>query len=382
MPRSRERRRLAARAGALLLAGILAGGCTIVRVYRGSPVRMDAVAEIVAGLTTKGDVLARRGAPDALEPRRRSADRGRMPTLLLIDDSEAQRDGLREVLAEAGFVRILEARDGIEGLRRLLEQPVDLVVCDVEMPGLDGAKLVHMSRTAHGVEVPFVMLTALEDPHRRARLFLDGARDVVTKPYHPVELVARIRHHLEVVRLQRELVQKNELLERLSSTDALTGLCSRRHVEGALRIEFMRAVRYGTPLSVILADVDHFKQVNDRHGHTAGDRVLRAVGETFRARLRTTDVAGRYGGEEFLLILPEGVEGARAAAERWRRDLEAQRFPLEDGGSLGVTISAGVATHRPGMKDAEALVAAADVALYEAKSRGRNRVVVGTPEEG
>lgn len=305
-----------------------------------------------------------------------------MPNLLIIDDSEAQRTRLRDVLVEAGFTRILEARDGIEGLRKLLDQPVDLVICDVEMPALDGAKLVHMSRATHGWEIPFVMLTALEDPHRRARLFLDGARDVVTKPYHPVELVARIRHNLEVVRLQRELMQKNELLERLSSTDALTGLCSRRHVEGALRVEFMRAVRYGTPLSVILADIDHFKQVNDRHGHAVGDQVLRSVGEIFRGRLRATDVAGRYGGEEFLVVLPEAVEGARTAAERWRGDLEAQAFPLEDGELLGVTLSAGVAGYRPGMPDAEALVAAADVALYEAKARGRNRVVVGTPDEG
>ena len=176
--------------------------------------------------------------------------------------------------------------------------------------------------------------------------------------------------------MQRELVQKNELLERLSSTDALTGLCSRRHLESALRIEFMRAQRYGTPLSAVLADLDHFKDVNDDHGHAAGDRVLRGVGDVFRRRLRATDVAGRWGGEEFLALLAVPPEGAAVAAERWRCDLEETSFGLEDGGSLRVTMSIGVAGYRLGTKTPEALVEAADVALYQAKARGRNRVVV------
>lgn len=297
------------------------------------------------------------------------------PTLLLIDDSETQRAELRAVLEEAGFDRLLEARDGIEGLRRLLEDPVDLVICDVEMPGLDGSKLVHMSRAAEGREIPFVMLTALQDPHRRARLFLEGARDVVTKPYHPVELVARLRHNLEVVRLQRELVAKNALLERLSATDELTGLRNRRHVERALRIEFMRAERYGTPLAAIMADVDHFKEVNDRHGHAAGDRVLREVAAVLSTGLRETDVVGRYGGEEFLLLLQVPLEGAVVAAERWRRALEARHIELDDDTRIHVTASLGIAVHAPGMGGPEALVGAADVALYEAKARGRNCVV-------
>lgn len=299
-----------------------------------------------------------------------------MATLLLIDDSESQRARLREILAEAGFTRILEAGDGMEGLRRLLEERVDLVICDVEMPGLDGGKLVHMSRAAHGREIPFVMLTGIQDPHRRARLFLDGACDVITKPYHPVELVARLRRDLEGVRLRNELVRKNELLERLSATDELTGLWNRRHMECALRIECMRADRYGTPLSAILVDLDHFKRVNDRHGHAAGDRVLIAVAEVLRSRLRATDVVGRWGGEEFLLLLTVDAAGARTAADRWRRDLEARDIPVGEGRSVRVTMSLGIAAWQPGLSAPEALVAAADVALYEAKARGRNRLVV------
>jgi diguanylate cyclase (GGDEF)-like protein len=296
--------------------------------------------------------------------------------LLLVDDSETQRARLREALAEAGFTDVLEAADGLEGLRRLLEDPVDLVICDVEMPGLDGGKLVPMSRAAQGRRVPFVMLTALRDPHRRARLFLDGAADVIPKPCHPVELVARIRHNLEVVRLQRELEEKNALLGRLSSTDDLTGLANRRHLERALRIEFMRARRYGTPLSAVLADVDCFKDVNDRHGHAAGDAVLREVAAVFGARLRATDVAGRWGGEEFLALVAVPLEGARVAAERWRRDLEGRSVELPGGACVRVTMSLGVAACDPAMQDADALVARADAALYEAKARGRNRVAV------
>lgn len=302
-----------------------------------------------------------------------------MATVLLIDDSDAQRTHLRELLEAEDMACVLEARDGLEGLRRLVEEPVDLVICDVEMPGLDGAKLVHMSQAAQGRGVPFVMLTALQDPHRRARLFLDGAQDVITKPYHPVELVARIRHHLDRLQLERELHEKNALLERLSSTDDLTGLANRRQLEKALRFEFLRALRYGTPLCVVLADLDHFKEVNDRFGHAGGDRVLREVAEVFRSRLRATDTAGRYGGEEFLVVLGSSASGARVLADRWRRDLERRAIVLEDGSRIRVTMSLGVAERSEGMQDAEALVKAADRALYAAKAGGRNRVAMAEP---
>lgn len=303
-----------------------------------------------------------------------------MTTILVIDDSEVHRRNLQDALEGRGVARVLLARDGIEGLKRLLSETVDLVICDLEMPGLDGGKLIPMSRSAQGREVPFVMITAVQDPHRRAGLFREGARDVVTKPFDPEELLARIQTHLERVRLQEELIEKNRLLEELSTTDALTGISNRRFVDETLELEFMRARRHGTPLSVVMGDVDHFKRVNDDFGHPAGDRVLRMVAQILQRRLRATDFAGRYGGEEFLVVLGAPEDGAQLLAERWRCEIEEAPLDVCGDVPISVTMSFGVATITADMEEPEDLVAAADTALYEAKSAGRNRVALARPQ--
>ena len=171
--------------------------------------------------------------------------------------------------------------------------------------------------------MPFVFLTASQDMGRRARLLEDGACDAITKPFHPMDLIARLRLHLKVKRLQDELLVKNATLARLSTVDELTGLRSRRYVSEVLSIEFQRARRYGTPLSLVMADLDHFKQVNDRFGHPGGDAVLQGVAELLLRSLRATDVGGRYGGEELLVVLPQiparGRPGDGRALARERR---------------------------------------------------------------
>jgi diguanylate cyclase (GGDEF)-like protein len=292
--------------------------------------------------------------------------------ILLIDDSASQRAALRAVVeASQLFDRILEAADGVAGAKLLLSEALDLVICDVEMPGLEGEKLVHLSR---GRGIAFLMLTSVRDPKRRAALFRLGARDVVTKPVDPEELVARVQLHLELMRLQRELVAKNEQLELLSTTDPLTGMHNRRHLERALDLEWRRSVRYGTPLCVVLADIDHFKQVNDQHGHPAGDEVLKEVAARLTRGLRATDTAGRYGGEEFMLVLSSPPLGAVQAAERWCTEVAAAPISVGGGVRLRATISMGVAARCPSIRTPQALVAAADAALYVAKQAGRNRV--------
>jgi len=298
-----------------------------------------------------------------------------MATILVIDDSESQRSGLRKALGDAGF-EVLLAADGIEGLKQLLQEHVDLVICDLEMPGLDGGKLIPMSDSPEHRAIPFLMLTAVQDPKRRARLFKEGARDVITKPYHHEELLARVRYQLELERLRHELLAKNEQLERLSTTDELTGLYNRRHIDSLLRLEFQRARRHGTPLAAVMLDLDHFKQVNDVYGHQAGDQVLREVGGILASRLRSTDSGGRYGGEEFLLLVGCVAKGARTLAERWRMDLESRDIALEGGRSVALTMSVGVAPFNREMGGPAQLVAAADAALYQAKEAGRNQVVM------
>ncbi|HXK24052.1 MAG TPA: diguanylate cyclase [Myxococcota bacterium] len=301
-----------------------------------------------------------------------------MATLLLIDDSDSQRETIRAALeGVTTFKRVLEARDGLEGLSLLVREPVDVVLCDLAMPKLDGDKLLRMKdANPGGANIPFVFLTGSADPERRARLISSGAADAIAKPFHPGELLARLQLHLKVKRLQDELMLKNAALAQLSSVDALTGLRARRFLDEILNVEFLRARRYRTPLAVVMADLDHFKRINDGSGHPAGDHVLRELGAIFLSMVRRTDVAGRYGGEEFLVIHPQSTAtGAAHLAERLRHAVEIARFDAE-GVPLRVTLSLGVAEYDRRMASPRDLIAAADRALYAAKRGGRNRVMV------
>ncbi|MCR9094981.1 MAG: diguanylate cyclase [bacterium] len=298
-----------------------------------------------------------------------------MPTILVIEDSDGQRAEVRAALEASGlFERVLEANDGIQGLKRLLSGEPDLVLCDLEMPGLDGEKLLRMAGGA-GRAVPFLVLTANTDPERRARLLERGASDAITKPYHTADLIARVGLHLKLVRAQRELVEKNEALSRLSRTDALTGLPNRRELDEVLEREFRRSTRYETPFAVAIADIDRFKAVNDEHGHAVGDAVLIEVARSMRRVVRETDCGGRFGGEEFLAILGNNdVAGARIFAERWRGQVEALQVELPAGGTVGATLSIGIAAWTPERSSAAEILERADSALYLAKETGRNRV--------
>jgi two-component system cell cycle response regulator len=298
--------------------------------------------------------------------------------ILIIEDSASQRAEVRTVLRKSGlFERILEADNGLRGLKLLLSESVDLVLCDLELPGLDGEKLLRMSRSAHGSQIPFLVLTSVTDSKRTAQLLRDGACDTIIKPFHAVDLIARIELHLKLQRLQRQLIEKNKQLEELSITDSLTGIRNRRFLTEMLSVEFQRAHRYGTGLTVLMADLDHFKTVNDRYGHLAGDKVLSVVGERLKGQLRASDIGGRYGGEEFLVVLTHGdLDAGLIFAERWRRELEEAPIEFEAGRSIQITLSIGVAAYLPIFKDWGELVAAADSALYRAKEAGRNQVAV------
>ena len=303
-----------------------------------------------------------------------------MATLLVIDDSPSARAEIQNSLRDTHiFDQVLEAADGFEGLKLLMGSPVDVVLCDLELPKLDGDKLLRMKDSSPGGRnIPFLFITASTDLDRKTKLLLDGASDAIAKPFHPPDLVARLQLHLKVKRLQDELLLKNATLERLSTVDALTGLRSRRFVDEVLNVEFLRARRYRTPLAVIMADIDRFKQVNDTYGHQAGDAVLRGVAEAMRCMVRSTDVAGRYGGDEFIVIQPQSsIEGSAILAGRFRQMVEAARFEVPGRRApLQVTMSFGVSQYRRAHTSPEDLVADADRALYTAKAQGRNRVVV------
>jgi len=303
----------------------------------------------------------------------------RKSAVLVIEDSAVQRAELRRALAASGELgEIIEAADGIAGLQALLSRTFDAVICDLELPGFDGEKLLAAKQQRPELaDTPILFVSTNRDPERKARLLEHGASDTIEKPFHPAELLARLGVHLRLRQLRNELREKNLQLERLSVTDALTSLRNRRFADWFLARELERAHRHGNELSVLLADLDHFKRVNDTHGHAAGDAALRHVGALLAEQVRKTDVCARWGGEEFLIALAQvPLEGALALAERQRAAVEATPLVLSDGRLLELTISIGVATAATADASPEELVAAADRALYEAKGAGRNRVAV------
>ena len=305
-----------------------------------------------------------------------------LASLLLIDDSDRTRAELRGIIDASGlFSEIFEADDGVKGLRLILEKSVDIVICRLELSGLDGTKLLPAIRSHHSsAAIPLVFTTSQDDPARRARILEAGANDAITLPVHEGELIARLKLHLRQKQLQDDLRVKNDTLGRLSTLDSLTGLRTRRFVDDFLSIEFLRARRYENPLTVMLGDLDHFKRVNDDHGHLTGDAVLRGVSTLLLHDLRATDIAGRYGGEEILVVLPQGeISGARIFAERWREAVAESAFASPEGTSVAATISIGLACYNSEMTSPEALVGAADAALYRAKSKGRNRTELAGP---
>ncbi|MFZ3209342.1 MAG: diguanylate cyclase [Geobacteraceae bacterium] len=299
--------------------------------------------------------------------------------ILIIDDSAAVRGQIVQTLRNAGtFDRYFEAQDGIEGFKTLTAVRVDLIICDLEMPRMDGFKFLSLlGSREHLRDIPVIMLTGREDQDLKIKGLEQGAVDYVTKPFDAGELVARVRVQQKIKALQDELRRSNEMLKELSNTDYLTHLYNRRFIMDALENEFQRIRRKGGHLSLIIADIDHFKRVNDTYGHQQGDMVLVELARVSKEKLRRYDIAARYGGEEFLFLLPEAaVEEARVVAERLRVGVEGMRFapPM---GDLVVTTSLGLATY-PGkpMDSVDELVREADAALYLAKERGRNRIEV------
>jgi diguanylate cyclase (GGDEF)-like protein len=301
----------------------------------------------------------------------------------VVDDSAAVRAALRETLAAMPAVgEIVEAADGVEGLAALARGPVDLILSDLTMPRLDGFKFIAAVRDNPRLrDTMVIMLSARGESVDKVRGLTLGANDYVTKPFERGELQARVGVMLKLRELQEELQLKNAALEtanreleRLASLDGLTGLANRRSFFERLGVEFSRARRRGAPVAVLMLDIDHFKRFNDEHGHQAGDEALRTAARVLREGIRAYDVAGRYGGEEFIVLLPDTPpQDALLVAERLRERLALTPVETSPGAAAVMTASFGIAA-RPATpaETAEELVAAADRALYRAKHAGRN----------
>ncbi len=304
--------------------------------------------------------------------------------ILLIDDSEAQSNQIREALERLGY-EVTRAGSGMTGLQLARTTAPDLVLLDVVMPDIDGFAVCRwLKMNAETREIPVIMLTIRSALADRVEGLNIGADDYLAKPFEDEELEARIFAALRVKAAHSELRERNQQLESmlhsveaLASTDSLTGLFNRRRFSDVLKREFAVTKRYRNTLSCLLLDLDHFKSINDRFGHDAGDQVLKEVARRITGSLREVDLAARYGGEEFVVLLPHTSKAdARIVAERLLKNVRKQEFNF-GGEVLTVTTSIGCAGNSDVASDnAEELVKCADLALYEAKNAGRNRVVM------
>lgn len=300
-------------------------------------------------------------------------------SLLIVDDTTSVRQEVRRLTARLGVFGVCrEAENGIEAYKRVLEAAPDLILCDLVMPSVDGLKFLSMVRAREELrDIPVILVTGKTDVETKIRGLELGASDYVTKPFDEGELLARIKVQLKIKALQDELRRSNELLQELSSTDALTKLFNRRHFMVALGNEFERTDRYGSPLGLVMLDIDHFKRLNDTFGHQVGDEALRGLGALIYDAVRSTDIAARYGGEEFCMLLPEtDLEGTAEFAHRLRFAVEDKTL-LVDAQEVRMTVSMGAAAcPHSAVESGDDLIRLADDALYRAKRAGRNRVMV------
>jgi two-component system cell cycle response regulator len=305
-------------------------------------------------------------------------------TILAIDDDPGDLELLRRCLEDVPefAITLVACRDAAVGRTQLTNHAVDVIMLDYLL-GADTAQDVLQEIRGCGDRRPVIVLTGKGDERIAAAMMRAGADDYLVKDdLRPDTVYRSLRFVLMRFEEERKRVQLEEELQRLARFDELTGLCNRRYLLDRLTQEILRAQRYGPPLSLLMLDLDHFKQINDTYGHIVGDIVLATVASLLRDTVRATDIPGRYGGEEFCVVLTETkISGALLLAERLRRGIAAEGFFAVGNERVSVTCSIGLAELQDHVKDPMAFLALADRALYQAKAAGRNCVIAAPTED-
>ncbi|MFP4179311.1 MAG: diguanylate cyclase [Spirochaetaceae bacterium] len=337
-----------------------------------------------------------------MEKRKDENTKDEKKSILVVDDNPQNIQLVATHLKSEGY-RIAFSQHGVDALEKTAHKVFDLVLLDVMMPEIDGFEVCRRIKGRPDYrDVPILFLTAKTDKESIIEGFNAGAVDYVVKPFYGAELLARVRTHLQIrsfqekleninAKLNRELEKSKEMTEELSEAkeelqkantqlyekatrDPLTGLFNRRKMIDSLEYETKRTERGDTSYSLVLCDIDHFKTINDSHGHDCGDVILKEVAEILKSTTRKQDRISRWGGEEFLILLPETEEpGALTLADKIRKTVEEKDFSCPEL-SIKLSMTFGVSVSS-GEKDPESCIKEADIALYNGKNNGRNRVV-------
>jgi two-component system cell cycle response regulator len=293
--------------------------------------------------------------------------------VLIVDDDLSVRNTMDEYIASAGF-STLAASSAEEALELIDKNNFAVIITDIRLPGLGGLELTKVIKQKNGSDV--IVVTGYSDDYSYEEAINIGASDFVIKPVRLEELLLRLRRVLKERQLSTERTRMMQKLQKLATTDGLTKLYNSRSFYSQLELEVDRYNRYKHPLSLLLLDIDNFKEFNDNFGHLEGDKVLVRFSQIIKSCLRTNDSAYRYGGEEFTVILPEtNGDEAKTVAQRIRSSLETEKFkPIPDKNAK-ITISIGVTQYFP-KEELSAFIRRADKAMYLSKKNGRNRVSV------
>ena len=334
-----------------------------------------------------------------------NADEGRWAVVLLVDDQAMVAEAIRRMLADELDIEFHYCSDPRQAVKQAVTVKATIILQDLVMPDVDGMTLVRFYRNNPTTrDIPVIVLSSKDDPQVKSDAFSNGATDYLVKLPEKIELLARIRAHAKSYLVQKErdnafrtmekmqeqlsainneLAHSNRELKRLSSMDGLTGLANRREFDTTLKQEWQRATRTELPLSLLFADIDYFKRYNDSYGHQAGDDCLKKIADSLQHTVhRPADLVSRYGGEEFVMILPDTTSGgALAVAEKVLAHIADLNIPHKHSDAVDhVTLSIGVATLCPEEGSSpDELVEAADKALYKAKENGRNCIEVAQP---